>query len=80
MIFVEEGIVKVRFRADGVEGASIPCADLFDKVGAEICARFEGLRVVEVDLAEVISTFTYGSVLDSATNLNKYPQIRPNLR
>ena len=49
-VLVEERVVEVGLCADGVETASVPCADLLNKVTAEVCAGFVGLGVVEIDL------------------------------
>ena len=48
---MEERVVEVGFRADRVEGASVPGANLVDEVGAEVGAFLVLFGVVEVDLS-----------------------------
>ena len=47
---MEEGVVKVRFRADRIEGPAIPTPDLLNEVLAEVCTLLILFCVVEVDL------------------------------
>ena len=47
---MEEGVVEVGFRTDGIECSSVPTPDLLYEVLAEVCAFLVLLRVVEMYL------------------------------